>query len=138
MCPSPFFFFTNTNFGNLFAFFFSSSQKSTPHCSRVFFLSPCRASIVQKRIIYFQDEGPLTKRMCEKGRILYRHGMNNLLPVSYLFHLPAASLFHSLLLLSFFFMLFFFFFKPLFSFVHDLDAGTPVRFVFLRLVDDCK
>uniref|UniRef100_A0A8C6WH94 Spondin-1 n=1 Tax=Neogobius melanostomus TaxID=47308 RepID=A0A8C6WH94_9GOBI len=26
-----------------------------------------KASIVQKRIIYFQDEGPLTKRMCEKA-----------------------------------------------------------------------
>ncbi|XP_075879669.1 spondin-1a [Nelusetta ayraudi] len=25
-----------------------------------------KASIVQKRIIYFQDEGPLTRRMCEK------------------------------------------------------------------------
>ncbi|TWW68155.1 Spondin-1 F-spondin, partial [Takifugu flavidus] len=30
-----------------------------------------RASIVQKRIIYFQDEGSLTKRMCEKES-LYR------------------------------------------------------------------
>uniref|UniRef100_A0A8C5DTD9 Spondin-1 n=1 Tax=Gouania willdenowi TaxID=441366 RepID=A0A8C5DTD9_GOUWI len=29
-----------------------------------------KASIVQKRIIYFQDEGSLTKRMCEKGRPL--------------------------------------------------------------------
>lgn len=26
-----------------------------------------RASIVQKRIIYFQDEGSLTIRLCEKG-----------------------------------------------------------------------
>ncbi|MEQ2197770.1 Spondin-1, partial [Xenoophorus captivus] len=26
----------------------------------------CRASIVQKKIIFFQDEGALTKRMCEK------------------------------------------------------------------------
>lgn len=86
----------------------SPPQKSTPHCSRVFFLSPCRASIVQKRIIYFQDEGPLTRRMCEKGRLLYRHGMNNLLPVSYPFHLPAASLFRSLLLLSFSCRFFFF------------------------------
>lgn len=32
-------------------------------------VSPClsRASIVQKRIIYFQDEGSLTIRLCEKG-----------------------------------------------------------------------
>lgn len=27
-----------------------------------------RASIVQKRIIYFQDEGSLTIRLCEKGK----------------------------------------------------------------------
>lgn len=27
-----------------------------------------RASIVQKRIIYFQDEGSLTVRLCEKGK----------------------------------------------------------------------
>lgn len=30
-------------------------------------LSLGRASIVQKRIIYFQDEGSLTIRLCEKG-----------------------------------------------------------------------
>lgn len=42
----------------------------------------CRASIVQKRIIYFQDEGSLTKRMCEKGRLK----LNNL---SDLFFLPS-------------------------------------------------
>ena len=41
-----------------------------PHCLHLFFLSLCRASIVQKRIIYFQDEGSLTTRMCEKGRLL--------------------------------------------------------------------
>lgn len=76
-------------------------KKFIPQCFRVFLLSLCRASIVQKRIIYFQDEGPLTRRMCEKGRLLYRHGMNNLPPVSYPFRLPAASLFRSPLLLSF-------------------------------------
>lgn len=27
----------------------------------------CRASIVQKKVIYFQDEGSLTIRLCEKG-----------------------------------------------------------------------
>lgn len=32
----------------------------------VFF--PYRASIVQKRIIYFQDEGSLTKKLCEQGK----------------------------------------------------------------------
>lgn len=32
----------------------------------VFFLH--RASIVQKRIIYFQDEGSLTKKLCEQGK----------------------------------------------------------------------
>lgn len=31
------------------------------------FLCLSRASIVQKRIIYFQDEGSLTIRLCEKG-----------------------------------------------------------------------
>lgn len=29
---------------------------------------PHRASIVQKRIIYFQDEGSLTKKLCEQGK----------------------------------------------------------------------
>ncbi|KAK7833380.1 hypothetical protein U0070_017379 [Myodes glareolus] len=30
----------------------------------------CRASIVQKRIIYFQDEGSLTKKLCEQDPTL--------------------------------------------------------------------
>ncbi|CDQ76714.1 unnamed protein product [Oncorhynchus mykiss] len=34
----------------------------------LFFLL-CRASIVQKRIIYFQDEGSLTVRLCEKEAV---------------------------------------------------------------------
>lgn len=85
----------------VWSFLLSHKKTFTPHCFHVFLLSLCRASIVQKRIIYFQDEGPLTRRMCEKGRLLYRHGMNNLPPVSYPFRLPAASLFRSLLLLSF-------------------------------------
>lgn len=38
------------------------------HCT-CFLWCSFRASIVQKRIIYFQDEGTLTKKMCEKGRI---------------------------------------------------------------------
>lgn len=38
------------------------------HCVDVFF--PHRASIVQKRIIYFQDEGSLTKKLCEQGKRL--------------------------------------------------------------------
>ncbi|CDQ98324.1 unnamed protein product [Oncorhynchus mykiss] len=33
------------------------------------FLLLCRASIVQKRIIYFQDEGSLTVRLCEKEAV---------------------------------------------------------------------
>ena len=52
------FFFPSRNF----SIFFRSSPFShrPPVC-----LS--RASIVQKRIIYFQDEGSLTIRLCEKG-----------------------------------------------------------------------
>lgn len=42
----------------------------TPQWFHLFPFPLCRASIVQKRIIYFQDEGSLTKRMCEKGGFL--------------------------------------------------------------------
>ncbi|XP_037549368.1 spondin-1 [Nematolebias whitei] len=38
-----------------------------------------KASIVQKKIIYFQDEGALTKRMCEKES-LYGDGTDKLQP----------------------------------------------------------
>jgi len=34
-----------------------------------FFFPLYRASIVQKRIIYFQDEGSLTKKICEQGKV---------------------------------------------------------------------
>lgn len=44
------------------------------------YMSLCvsRASIVQKRVIYFQDEGSLTVQLCEKG--------NNSCPSSLSFH----------------------------------------------------
>lgn len=41
------------------------------HYPTLFFTSSplSRASIVQKRVIYFQDEGSLTIRLCEKGNV---------------------------------------------------------------------
>lgn len=80
--------------------------------SSLFFL--CRASIVQKRIIYFQDEGSLTKRMCEKGRLLLltwnkKCTMNFLSlqsPCWYSISLPTDSLFFFFLV--FFYSIFFF------------------------------
>uniref|UniRef100_A0A8C5MSR1 Spondin-1 n=1 Tax=Leptobrachium leishanense TaxID=445787 RepID=A0A8C5MSR1_9ANUR len=41
--------------------------ESTPRFSLILVFFFHRASIVQKKIIYFQDEGSLTKRMCEPG-----------------------------------------------------------------------
>lgn len=40
------------------------------HCVILVYLF-YRASIVQKKIIYFQDEGSLTKRMCEPGKSIF-------------------------------------------------------------------
>lgn len=77
----------------------------------------CRASIVQKRIIYFQDEGSLTKRMCEKGRLCYWHEINNL--TDFLFLSSISLLVVSPLRVSF---------LPIFfysiSFILDFDAAT--------------
>lgn len=55
--PMFFTFFHSHNF-SIFRFL------SHSHCLR---LCLSRASIVQKRVIYFQDEGSLTIRLCEKG-----------------------------------------------------------------------
>lgn len=51
-------FFTHSRNFSIFCFLCHS------HCLR---LCLSRASIVQKRVIYFQDEGSLTIRLCEKG-----------------------------------------------------------------------
>lgn len=68
-----------------------------------------RASIVQKRVIYFQDEGSLTIRLCEKG--------NDSCPSSphlprWLLIFPTSAAHHSaiipILSLSVFFFLFFY------------------------------
>lgn len=87
----------------------------------LFFL--CRASIVQKRIIYFQDEGSLTKRMCEKGRFLLLT-LNNW-PNFLFLQSPCwqpTNLFLSLL----------------FSFILDFDAAAFLYGVILWHVNDCK
>lgn len=48
---------------------FSSSFKEQIYLKLFFFFLIYRASIVQKRIIYFQDEGSLTKKICEQGKV---------------------------------------------------------------------
>lgn len=79
----------------------------TSHCLHFFLFSLCRASIVQKRIIYFQDEGLLTKRMCEKGRRLLLTLNKSCTVHVYTFNLPLLC-FHRTY--SLFFLSFFFFF----------------------------
>lgn len=54
---------SHTAIGGWARIWHSSNLSSSPLC-----FSSNRASIVQKRIIYFQDEGSLTKKLCEQGK----------------------------------------------------------------------
>lgn len=64
-----------------------------------YFFFVFRASIVQKKIIYFQDEGSLTIRLCEKGNDSCLSWSSSLLPIP-LTTEYGAKLYHA----SFYFM----------------------------------
>lgn len=81
---------------------------------------------MQKRIINFQDEGSLTKRMCEKGRLLLLT-WNKSFTMNFLF-------LQSPLIVSFFCLSSF----SQISFVLDFDAELFLCAVVLWHVNDCK
>lgn len=61
--------YSNPNFSSFFDYHKFSILASFLHSHKICVCLP-RASIFQKKIIYFQDQGSLTIRLCEKGNVV--------------------------------------------------------------------